>query len=389
MIIKVLRCTHQTKLNRVILLKVCQSLRLANLSFLCGVQIKMKYLTILFNKFLLKILFCLTFIHLTACHSNNHYQTEEKATASTTSDSTQKLTIYTTIDGKDIQYLLLDYAKQSGITLDVISDQPMSLLARLKAEGENATADVLLTEDVNILQQAMEESLLQAFNPTKIKKLSEKFYDPQGYWLALSYYGRTIVYDSRMIADGEIQQFSDLNKEKYKQKLCLTKGSYAPNQALTYYLMQNLGDKKTEEILTGWQANAISPILVDDSSVLSYIQQGKCQVGVVNSHVYGKFLQKNPQTPIKLQWAQQMQGGIPINMVAVAIAHSAKQPEQALALVEWLGQQKQQTQFASLSHTWTLDSTISPNLPTSPITMREYAEKRKQTMAFMQDIHYD
>lgn len=343
------------------------------------------------NKLRLFTLCCLIMVGLTACQSNNHHTTPADAsTETTTENQLPKLTIYTSINSKDIQPLLSNYANQSGITIDVITDQPMSILARLKAEGDNSPADLIFTEDVGIFQQAIEENLLQAFNPTLTgTSLSEQFHDKQGYWLALSYYGRTIVYDSRVIHDNDIHHFTDLTKDNYKQKLCLTQGKYTPNIALTTYFIENMGEKKTKDMLQGWVNNLSLPTLVDDLAVLNHLEQGKCQIGLVNSHIYAQYLQQHPQTPIKLQWLRQTQGGVPINMTAVAIAHSAKQPDKALALIEWLANH-QQNQYASLSDTFTLNSAIDSSnpLPISPISMGEYAEKRKQTITLMEEIGY-
>ncbi|MCM3603841.1 ABC transporter substrate-binding protein, partial [Robertmurraya korlensis] len=109
----------------------------------------------------------------------------------------------------------------------------MSILARLKAEGANSPADVILTEDAGIFSTAVEEGLLQPFNAEKaVAHVPERYRDPDGNWIALSSYARTAVYDSRVLHTNDISSYADLSKLKWSQKLCLSQGKYIPNQSL-------------------------------------------------------------------------------------------------------------------------------------------------------------
>ena len=41
--------------------------------------------------------------------------------------------------------------RQINVPIHIVQDEPMSILARLKAEGANSPADVILTEDAGFL----------------------------------------------------------------------------------------------------------------------------------------------------------------------------------------------------------------------------------------------
>lgn len=304
------------------------------------------------------------------------------------------LTLYSSIDKNALAPLLNDFQNQHHIMLTVVSDEPMSILARLKAESDNSPADVILTEDVGVFHQAVEAELLQAFSSDKaVATVPVRYRDPDGNWLALSSYARTAIYDSRVLTDKDISSYADFAKPKWFQKLCLSQASFIPNQSLTVNLVSNLGDKKAQETLTGWVSNLAMPVLLDDKAVMQAIDSGQCQVGLVNSHTYANYLQQHPQTPIKLAWANKGYGGVSTNITAVAIPKTAKNPQLALTLIEWLANKNQQTLYASLSNTYPINKDAQASVllkswddfEASPIAVTEYAEKQKMAVEMMKD----
>lgn len=304
------------------------------------------------------------------------------------------ITLYTSIDKAALTPLLTDFQKQRGMTINVVNDEPMSILARLKAEGIHSPADMILTEDVGVFHQAVEAGLLQPFSSdAAIANVPTRYHDPEGNWLAMSSYVRTTVYDSRLMADKDISSFGDLAKPKWLQKLCVSQASFTPNQSLVVNLISNLGDKKATETLTGWVANLAIPPAVDDAAIMQAIENGQCQVGFVNSHTYANYLQKHPQTPIKLAWVNQGYGGVSTNITAAAIPKTAKNPQLALGLIEWLSTKDHQTLYASLSHTYPINKDAQTSVllkswddfEASPISVTQYGEKRKVALDTMQE----
>lgn len=309
-------------------------------------------------------------------------------------DKPSQITLYTSIDKSALAPLITAYQKASGIGINVVNDEPMSIMARLKAEGDNSSADVILTEDVGVFHQGVEAGLLQPFSADNVvATIPERYRDPEGNWLALSYYARTAVYDSRVMTEKDISSYANFAQPKWFQKLCLSQASFIPNQSLSVNLLNNLGDKKAQTTLTGWVANLAMPPVLDDSALMQAIDNGKCQVGLVNSHSYANYLQKHPQSPIKLAWVNKGYGGVHTNVTAVAIPKTAKTPQFSLAFIEWLADKNQQTLFASLSNTFPLHKNAQTAVPlkawgefeASPIAVKEYAIKQKAVIEMIKD----
>ena len=72
----------------------------------------------------------------------------------------QTITIYSSRNEQLIKPLLDRYTEQTGVKVELVTDQTGPLMARLKAEGQNTPADMLLTVDAGNLWQAAEQGLL-------------------------------------------------------------------------------------------------------------------------------------------------------------------------------------------------------------------------------------
>ena len=62
------------------------------------------------------------------------------------------------------------YTAKTGVKVKFITDKEAPLMQRIKAEGQNATADLLLTVDAGNLWQAEQMGILQPFTSDVIDK---------------------------------------------------------------------------------------------------------------------------------------------------------------------------------------------------------------------------
>ena len=114
------------------------------------------------------------------------------------------------------------YTKQSGVAVKFITDKEAPLMARIKAEGENTPADLLLTVDGGNLWQAEEMGLLQPLNSAVVKQnIPSQYRSSNDAWTGLSLRARTIVYSPERVKDGELTTYEALADDKWDGRLCL------------------------------------------------------------------------------------------------------------------------------------------------------------------------
>ncbi|MGO2278740.1 MULTISPECIES: extracellular solute-binding protein [unclassified Psychrobacter] len=265
----------------------------------------------------------------------------------TTADG-QTVTIYSSRNEQLIKPLLDRYTEQTGVKVELVTDSTGPLMARLKAEGQNTPADMLLTVDAGNLWQAAEQGLLQPVSSTVLEaNVPAKYRDPQGQWTGLSLRARTIFYDPSKVSADQLSTYADLADPKWKGKLCLRTSKKVYNQSLVASMMEHLGQEKTEEIVRGWVDNLATDVFSDDTSMLEAIAAGQCEVGVANSYYYGRILDEKPDFPVNIFWANQDTTGTHVNISGAGVVASSDNPDGTLKLIEWLSSDEAQGLYAS------------------------------------------
>lgn len=270
------------------------------------------------------------------------------STVATNNDDSHTVTIYSSRNEQLIKPLLDRYTEKTGVKVELVTDSIGPLLARLKAEGRNTPADMLLTVDAGNLWQASQEGLLQPVASEILEtNVPAKYRDPKGEWTGLSLRARTIFYDPSKVTADQLSTYADLADPKWKGKLCLRSSKKVYNQSLVASMIEHLGAEKTEAVIRGWVDNLATDVFSDDTALLEAIAAGQCEVGIANSYYYGRLLEEKPTFPVKLFWANQGTTGTHTNISGAGVVASSDNPDGTLKLIEWLSSDEAQGIYAS------------------------------------------
>ena len=89
------------------------------------------------------------------------------------------------------------YKKETGVNVKYVTGKAAPLMQRLKSEGKNSPADLLLTVDAGNLWNAANEELLQPVESGVLNKnIPGHLRDSYNRWFGLSVRARTIVYST-------------------------------------------------------------------------------------------------------------------------------------------------------------------------------------------------
>lgn len=256
------------------------------------------------------------------------------------------------------------FTRQTGVPVNFITDKEGPLMERLKAEGVNTPADVLLTVDAGNLWQAANEGLLQ---PVQSKVLDENIpphlKDPQNRWFGLSVRARTIVYNTQKLKPADLTTYEDLASPKWKGRLCLRTSKKVYNQSLVAMMIAEKGEARTEAIVKGWVANLATAVFPDDTKMMEAIAAGQCDVGISNTYYFGRLLEKQPNLPLALFWPNQNSSGVHVNVSGAGVVKHAKNEQGARRLLEWLASEQGQRMFADVN----LEYPANPAIPSDPV----------------------
>ena len=214
--------------------------------------------------------------------------------AFSTMATAQELVVYSARNEQLIKPLFDAYTKQTGVPIKFVTDKEGPLMERLRAEGVNTPADVLITVDAGNLWQASNLGLLQAIkSPTLTSNIPLHLRDPKNAWFGLSVRARTIFFNTQKLKPSDLTTYEDLALPKWKGRVCLRSSKKVYNQSLVAMLIDEHGVAKTEQIVKGWVANLATDPFADDTKMLEAIAAGQCEVGIANTYYYGRLMERN------------------------------------------------------------------------------------------------
>ena len=254
------------------------------------------------------------------------------------------------------------YTKKTGVAIKFITDKEAPLMARIKAEGANTPADLLLTVDGGNLWQAEQMGILQPFTSKVIDANIPAQYRASSHaWTGLSLRARTIAYSTDRVKPAELTTYEALADKQWEGRLCLRTAKKVYNQSLTATLIETHGAEKTEELIKGWVNNLSTDVFSDDVAVLQAINAGQCDVGIVNTYYYGRLHKQDPKLAVKLFWPNQGDRGVHVNLSGIGLTKYAPHPEAAKALVEWMTTPEAQKIFADVNQEFPANPAVEPS----------------------------
>lgn len=281
----------------------------------------------------------------------------------------RQVVVYSARNEQLIRPVFEAYNKATGVQIEFVTDKEGPLLARLKSEGENTPADLLLTVDAGNLWQAAQEGLLQ---PVESSSLAEHvpahLRDPGNQWFGLSVRARTVFYNPTLVKPQELSTYQALADEKWAGKLCLRTAKKVYNQSLVAMMIAAEGEAATEKVIKGWVKNLAAPPFSDDTALLEAIAAGQCAVGIANTYYFGRLQKDRPDIPVKVFWPNQPADpkqqaaidGVHVNISGAGVTRHAKHAKEAIKLLEWMASSKAQSLFADDNMEYPVNPDVKP-----------------------------
>ena len=274
--------------------------------------------------------------------------------------SDDSVTVYSARKEHLIKPLFQAFTKDTGIKVDYLTGKGGALIERLKLEGANTPADMFMTVDAGNLWYAGSQDLFQGVQTDTLKNnIQAHLRDPQGLWTGLSVRARTIVYSTDRVDPETLSSYEDLASEKWNGRLCLRTSKKVYTKSLVASVIYHHGKEKAGEIVSGWVNNLSATPNAKDSHVMNAILAGQCDVGLVNTYYFGDLIEKNPEAPLKLFWANQDTTGVHVNVSGAGVTKHASNAAGAIQLLEWLSSAKAQAIYGSLNKEYPANQNIA------------------------------
>jgi len=242
-----------------------------------------------------------------------------------------------------IDPLLKAFTSATGINVNVVYLKK-GMLERLKSEGLNSPADLILTADIGNLQKHVDADLLQeTSSPVLTKNIPAQYRDGKGRWYGLTTRARVIYAHKDRVKPGEITTYEDLAAPHMKGRVCIRSGKHVYNVSLLASIIASKGVAAAEKWAAGVKANLARKPQGNDRAQVKGVYQGECDVAIGNTYYMGKMA-TNEKSPEQKDWAKavriifpnQKGRGTHVNISGAGVTKSAKNKANALALIEFL-----------------------------------------------------
>jgi iron(III) transport system substrate-binding protein len=304
-----------------------------------------------------------------------------------TSGSSDALDIYTARSHYGEEQPFKDFAAENGTDLSLFGGEANVLYERIRAEGDDTPADVLITVDAANLWRATEAGLLEPLGSAQLDRLvPEDLRDPAGHWYGLALRARTIMRSSERVGPEEVTTYEGLGDARWKGRLCLRDGTSEYNVSFVADRLAKDGPEATERMLRSWMAND-PEILGSDVEVLDAIADGDCDVGLTNHYYLEREKEEEPDFPVEPVWADQDGRGTHVNLSGLGVVAGSDRADEAQDLIEFLVSPEQQQVFSDNNHEFPVTEELE--FKADPIDVEEAGARLDDALNLMDEVGWD
>ena len=258
----------------------------------------------------------------------------------------KELILYSGRSKSLVESIIKQFETETQIKVKVRYGGTAELAVALLEEGENSPADLFWAQDAGALGAINKHGLFQQL-PHKIpSEVPEKFRDSGGMWVATSGRARVIAYSSDQIRAEEVpDSIFDLTDSKWEGRV-----GWAPQnasfQAFVTAMRVGIGEQKTEEWLRGMKANKTKNY-AKNTPIIKALAAGEIDLGLPNHYYLLRFKKTDSEFPVEQTFFKPADPGNLVNVAGIGHLKTSQNPEEALALIQFLLSSQAQQYFVS------------------------------------------
>jgi len=287
----------------------------------------------------------------------------------------QEVNVYSSRHYDTDQALYDNFTEQTGIRVNLIEAGSDELIERIRAEGQNSPADLLITVDAGRLWRADQAGLLTEIDsPLLDERVPEKYRHPDGKWYGLSTRARVIVYNLEDGAPEGLEDYEDLADPAYEGMICIRSSSNIYQISLMAELIEVLGEEAAEEWARGVMANFARPPEGNDTAQIQAVAAGECGLALANTYYVGRLLASDDPADravgeqVGIVFPNQDDRGAHVNISGAGVVATAPNADNAVAFLEYLASDEAQRLFADGNNEYPVVEGVEPTGPISEYT---------------------
>jgi iron(III) transport system substrate-binding protein len=293
------------------------------------------------------------------------------------------------------------FTKETGIKVNTVYAKS-GLIERLKNEGANSPADLLLTADIGLLSDAYDAGVTQAVASDVLNaNIPAPYRAANGHWYGLTSRARVIAASKERVEKGEISTYEQLADPKWQGRICTRSAKHPYMVALTASMIVHHGEEKAKEWLSGLKANLARKPQGNDRAQAKAIKEGQCDLALMNHYYMAQMMRDKEQVAwaeaVYLVFPNQGGRGTHLNVSGMALTQSAPHKEDAIKLMEFLSGDLAQRIYAEDNSeypikpgvTWSELLASWGTFKADEVALDQVAAKRAEAIKMADEVHYD
>ncbi|MEH6518930.1 MAG: Fe(3+) ABC transporter substrate-binding protein [Halioglobus sp.] len=301
----------------------------------------------------------------TLCHAVTRIATTATLLIAVATAHAAELNIYSARQEALIKPLLDQFTADTGVTVNLVTGKGDALLTRLRSEGRNSPADILITTDAGRLYRAQEAGVLQPISSATLDAtIPAHLRSAQGFWYGLSVRARGLVYAPDRVKPEELSSYEDLADAKWRGRICIRSSGNIYNQSLVASMLSTQGAEKTAAWLKGFVPNFARPPVGGDRDQIKAVAAGQCDVAIANSYYLGGMLtsadakEREAAAKVAMFWPNQDDRGTHINISGAGVTASSQNVADAVRLIEFLTSDASQQWYGATNNEYPVRADI-------------------------------
>ena len=280
------------------------------------------------------------------------------------------LNLYSARHYQTDEALYANFTKATGIKINRIEAGDEQLIDRLKTEGANSPADVILMVDAARLWSSQQLGMFAPVkNATLEARIPAELRDPAGNWFGFSTRARVIVYNKVTVKPEDVASYEALADPKNKNKVCTRSGSHPYMLSLVSAVTEHDGEAKAEAWAKSVVGNFARKPVGGDSDQIKAVASGECGIALTNTYYWVRMLKSSKPDEQEIVrkvgfiWPNQASYGTHVNISGGGMAKHAPNKEAAVKFLEYLASDEAQAYFANGNNEWPVVKSASIKNP--------------------------
>jgi len=282
----------------------------------------------------------------------------------------QVLNIYSARHYDTDNQIYESFTKKTGIKVNLVEGKAEEMVERIKSEGANSPADILITVDAGNLWRAQQQGIFQPISSATLNQvIPANLREPNGNWFGFSKRARVIVYNKNKVNPAQLSTYEDLANPKWKGKIVARSSNNIYNQSLVASMIGESGTATTETWVKGFVANFARPPEGNDVSQIKAVAAGVGQLTLANTYYLGRLVaspkpeDKAIASKVGLFFPNQRAQGTHTNISGAGVIKTAPNKGGAIQFLEHLASPEAQKIFAQSA----FEYPVVAGVPVSPV----------------------